>query len=233
MIDKSRLAANLAAVQERIRDAARKSGREASEVKLVAVTKYVTADVARALVELGALDLGESRPQELWYKAEMLADLPVRWHLIGHLQRNKLRRTLPFVSLLHSADSPRILAALEEEAGLQRRNVGLLLEVNISGEPSKTGMTGEQLHEIAARWGDWPHLRIAGLMGMASREGDDFAARLEFESLRRLRDELRAESGDVSSFPELSMGMSGDFEIAIAAGATLVRIGSALFEGIE
>ena len=113
--DATRIAENVAGIRGRIADAAARSGRSADAVTLVAVTKYVAADVIRRVVAAGCRDLGESRPQQLWERAEELADLPIRWHLIGHLQRNKVRRTLPLVTMLHSVDSPRLLAAIDEE----------------------------------------------------------------------------------------------------------------------
>jgi pyridoxal phosphate enzyme (YggS family) len=228
-LDLARLRANIETIRGNVFAAAARAGRRADEVTLVAVTKYVDAELARALVELGIQDLGESRPQELWKKAEALRDLPIRWHLVGHLQRNKLRRTLPLVHLLHSADSERLLDAIQEEAAQQQRSVDLLLEINISGEANKTGMLPELARSLVTRAATWPQLRIRGLMGMASLEGDAEDNRREFALLRALGDELRGLS-PVSKLSELSMGMSGDYEIAIEEGATLIRVGSALFE---
>jgi pyridoxal phosphate enzyme (YggS family) len=228
-LDLARLRANIETIRGNVSAAAARAGRRADEVTLVAVTKYVDAELARAVVELGIQDLGESRPQELWKKAEALRDLPIRWHLVGHLQRNKLRRTLPLVHLLHSADSERLLDAIQEEAAQQQRSVDLLLEINISGEANKTGMLPELARFLVTRAATWPQLRIRGLMGMASLEGDAEDNRREFALLRALRDELRGLS-PVSKLSELSMGMSGDYEIAIEEGATLIRVGSALFE---
>jgi pyridoxal phosphate enzyme (YggS family) len=227
-LDLARLRANIETIRGNVSAAAARAGRRADEVTLVAVTKYVDAELARAVVELGIQDLGESRPQELWKKAEALRDLPIRWHLVGHLQRNKLRRTLPLVHLLHSADSERLLDAIQEEAA-QQRVVDLLLEINISGEANKTGMLPELARSLVVRAATWPQLRIRGLMGMASLEGDAEDNRREFALLRALRDELRGLS-QASELNALSMGMSGDYEIAIEEGATLVRVGSALFE---
>ena len=117
----ARIAENVARVRGRIADAAVRSGRPASQITLVAVTKYVSAEMVRSLVAAGCVDLGESRPQQLWEKATALSDLPVRWHLIGHLQRNKVRRTLPLVTMVHSVDSSRLLAAVEEESSIRFR----------------------------------------------------------------------------------------------------------------
>jgi pyridoxal phosphate enzyme (YggS family) len=228
-LDLARLRANFEAVRGNVAAAAQRAGRQPAEVTLVAVTKYVDVETARALAELGVHDLGESRPQELWKKAEALADLPIRWHLVGHLQRNKLRRTLPLVHLLHSADSERLLDAIQQEAAQQQRTVDLLLEINISGEENKTGMLPDVARALMIRAAAWPQLRIRGLMGMASLEGDEEDNRREFALLRTLRNELCTLS-PTNELNELSMGMSGDYEIAIEEGATFVRVGSALFE---
>ena len=140
-----RIAENLAEVRGRIAAAARRVPDAAESVTLVAVTKYVPLAAARALVAAGCHDLGESRPQELWSKAEALAGLPVRWHLIGHLQRNKIRRTLPLAQLIQSVDSQRLLEALEAEATALDRSVDVLVEINISSEAAKTGLA----HRVA------------------------------------------------------------------------------------
>ena len=140
-----RIGENLAAVHERIAVAARASGRTAEAVRLVAVTKYVDLDVTQALVDAGCLDLGESRPQELWSKAATIASpQPIRWHMVGHLQRNKIHRTLLHLHLLHSADSRRLLDALEAAARELDRTVDVLLEANVSGDRTKTGFPPER-----------------------------------------------------------------------------------------
>lgn len=225
-----RIAENVAQVRGRIVDAAARSGRTASEVTLVAVTKYVSADVVRPLVAAGCFDLGESRPQQLWDKAAVLADLPIRWHLIGHLQRNKVRRTLPLVSLAHSIDSPRLLSAIDEESS---RPLPVLLEVNVSGESAKHGFTPDAIEPFLTQLAGYKNVAVRGLMCMAGLEGGPDDARREFAALRQLRDRLRPCCLPGVTLDELSMGMSGDYEIAIEEGATLVRVGSALFEGVE
>ncbi len=226
----SRIADNVQRVRQRIAAAARRSGRGAEAVTLVAVPKHVPAEETAAVVDAGCFDRGEARPQQLWTKAEALAHLPTRWHLVGHLQRNKIRRTLPLVSLLQSVDSRRLLDALAEEAALADRRLPILLEVNISGDTTKTGLPPAELEPLLAHALTLPHVEVRGLMGMASLEGDDAAARQDFRNLRHLRDKLAAAFTGQCSLPELSMGMSGDFEIAIEEGATMVRVGSILFE---
>jgi pyridoxal phosphate enzyme (YggS family) len=227
----AKIAVNLAGVRDRISAAALRSGRKADEIKLVAVTKYVGATEIRALVEAGCIDLGESRPQQLWQKAAELADLPIRWHLVGHLQRNKVRRTLPLVAMIHSADSLRLLKEINEDCGEPDRRVPLLLEVNTSGEPAKGGFPPDDVGPLLPELANFRHLEIQGLMCMAALEGGLDAARHDFAALRQLRDRLLNNCPAEIRLDHLSMGMSGDYEVAIEEGATIVRVGTALFEG--
>jgi pyridoxal phosphate enzyme (YggS family) len=229
-MDTNRIAARLERVREQIAEAAARAGRSPEEITLVGVTKYVDAAHARALAVAGCVDLGESRPQSLWEKATELSDLPVHWHLIGHLQRNKVKRTLPLVSLLHSGDSLRLLETVNEEAAALGRPIDALLEVNISGDTAKHGFATEELQPSLAAIAELSHVRIRGLMTMAALEGGPERARRDFAALRELRDALRRDCPPAIRLDELSMGMSGDFAEAIAAGATLVRIGSSLWE---
>ncbi|MGE0538064.1 MAG: YggS family pyridoxal phosphate-dependent enzyme [Pirellulales bacterium] len=222
---------NLSDVRGRIDRAATRAGRSAADVQLVAVTKYASAEVARELLSAGCLDLGESRPQELWRKAAALSDSPVRWHLIGSLQRNKVARTLDCVWLIHSLDRLPLLREIETQCPTDRR-VAVLLEINISGEPAKHGAAPAEAESLLVAAAQAPHLEVRGLMTMASRDGDLDVARREFAALRTLRDELRRVAPAHVALDELSMGMSGDFEAAIAEGATIVRVGSALCEGL-
>jgi PLP dependent protein len=224
--------ANLHAVRECIAAAAVRSGRAASAVTLVGVTKYVDTALARLLVEAGLKDLGESRPQELWTKAEALADVQPIWHLIGHLQRNKVKRTLPITSLIHSADSLRLLDEISREAVALNVPADVLLEVNISGDATKNGFAPDEIEPLLSQIAALPLVQVRGLMTMASREGDESRARREFAALRELRDRLAANCPPNIVLRELSMGMSGDYEIAIEEGATIVRVGSALFTGL-
>ena len=245
-----RIAENVASLRERIAAAARNSQRSPDEITLVAVTKYVDAGVAAAVVAAGCTDLGESRPQELWAKAAALAasdssgtapggmgvsPVPpeIRWHLVGHLQRNKIRRTLPLVHLIHSVDSRRLLDAINVEATGLGRSANVLLEANVSGDITKTGLQPAELEPILADAGSWPSVSIRGLMGMASLLGGTEAARRDFDRLRALRDRLAGNVPPGVALDELSMGMTGDFEAAIAAGATIVRIGGGVFEGLS
>lgn len=229
------IADNLRRVRERIARAAEQSGRAPDAVRLVAVTKYVDATAAAELVAAGCHDLAESRPQALWTKAPAVGQLApaagpgVQWHLVGHLQRNKVRRTLPLVEWIHSVDSERLLAAIDAEAPTAR-SVQVLLEVNTSGEASKHGLAPEAVEPLLEAATRFPHVAICGLMTMAALEGGEAVAERNFAALRTLRDRLRSVAPRGVRLDELSMGMSGDFEAAIRQGATMVRIGTALWE---
>ena len=228
-----RIADNLAAVRDRIAAAAARSGRTASAVTLVAVTKYAPFECLGPLAEAGCIDLGESRPQQLWQRVELWGERPVRWHMIGHLQRNKARRTAELATLIHSVDTPQLLRTLDQIGAEQSRRIAVLLEVNVSGEAAKHGFAPDDLRPLMATLPEFANLDVRGLMAMAALEGGPAEARRDFIRLRELRDRLAAQTPGGLQLPELSMGMSGDFEAAIEEGATLVRVGSALFEGVE
>jgi pyridoxal phosphate enzyme (YggS family) len=222
----------LAVVEARLSAACARARRPRAAVTLVAVTKTVRADVAALLPALGVTHLGESRPQELWRKA---AALPpgVHWHLIGHLQRNKVERTLPLAELIHSADSLRLLQALEQEAARQQRDVPVLLEVNASGEASKHGFAPADVGAVLPHLAALQRVRVRGLMTMAAyQEEDAERCRPTFAGLRGLAERLRPQVPRGHHLGELSMGMSNDFEVAVEEGATLVRLGTVLFEGL-
>jgi pyridoxal phosphate enzyme (YggS family) len=225
-----KLRANLDAVEERIVKACVRAGRPRSEVTLIAVTKTVSAEVAALLPELGLRDLGESRPQELWRKAEILPP-NTRWHFIGHLQRNKIERTLPLVQMIHAVDSLRLLQALEQEAARQQRIVSILLEVNASGEANKQGFAPTALLALLPILSGLKQVQVRGLMTMAALQ-EAGACRPTFATLREVRDQLQTKLGGSHSIEHLSMGMSNDFEIAIEEGATFIRLGTVLFEGL-
>lgn len=229
----ARIRDNLFHVRDRLAESARRSGRDPGSVVLVAVTKKRPASWIRPLVEAGVRDLGENFPQELWEKAEVLADLPpeVRWHLIGHLQRNKVKRTLPIARVIHAVDSLRLLRAIDGRGAEGQEPPMVFLQVNTSDEEAKQGWRGDAILDDAEEIAGCRWIRPAGLMTMAAWGTDAESARPSFTRLREIRDALRDRSG--LELPELSMGMSNDFEAAVEEGATLVRIGSALFEGVE
>jgi pyridoxal phosphate enzyme (YggS family) len=228
--NRQRIVENLAGIEDHLGTACRRAGRARSEVTLIAVTKTVSTDIAALLPNLGVHDLGESRPQELWRKAAAMPSA-IRWHLIGHLQRNKIERTLPVVERIHSVDSLRLLDALEEACGRASRTLPALLEVNASGEASKHGFAADEVPRLTARLAELQHVRVEGLMTMAAYEEDAERTRPTFAALRNLRDRLAEGLG--RALPHLSMGMSNDFAIAVEEGATLVRLGTVLFKGIQ
>src|SRR5262245_33004649 len=230
----ARIRDNLARVRDTIAAAAARSGRSADQILLVGVTKYVEPDVARILVEAGVTDLGESRPQELWRKAEALHDLNVSWHLIGHLQRNKVKRTTEVPAIIHSVDSLRLFQEINTHTANNPLPVtDVLLEVNVSGDAAKHGFRSDEIEPLFPQIAPLTHVAVLGLMTMSGLESDADQTRREFADLRELRDKLDRIHHPNVLLNELSMGMSGDYEVAIEEGATIVRVGSALFEGIE
>ncbi|MBI2807891.1 MAG: YggS family pyridoxal phosphate-dependent enzyme [Planctomycetes bacterium] len=230
---RQRLNDNLAGVEERIANACARSGRSRSDVTLIAVTKTVSTELALLLPDLGVFHLGENRPQELWRKTGESGESAtgVRWHLIGHLQRNKIERTLPLVTWIHSVDSLRLLQAIEAEAAKQKRTVPVLLEINASGEASKQGFPGVELDQLATVTPGLKHVQVRGLMTMAALQNPE-KCRPTFRVLREMRDTLLSKLSDAHRCEHLSMGMSNDFEIAIEEGATFIRLGAVLFEGV-
>ncbi|MFM8634331.1 MAG: YggS family pyridoxal phosphate-dependent enzyme [Planctomycetia bacterium] len=230
------VAERLAVVREKVAEACHRARRDPRGVRIIAVTKYVDLDAARDVLAAGCVDLGESRPQELWRKSAALADADPapRWHLIGHLQRNKVRRTLEVATLVHTLDSLRLMEAIDGEAARLGRPCDALVELNLVGDPGRSGVDDDGARHLLAAAAAHPHVRIRGLMGMAGvPEGPDPSdqARRQFARLRGLRDRLQEEFPG-QDLAELSMGMSGDYVEAILEGSTLVRIGSALFEGM-
>jgi PLP dependent protein len=222
----------LATVEVRIAAACRRARRPRGTVTLVAVTKTVSTATAALLPELGVFDLGENRPQELWRKAAHLRG-PIRWHMIGHLQRNKIERTLPLVDFIHAVDSLRLLDALEAAAGHAGRRLSVLLEINASREAAKQGWRPEDVLALSERLSALRHLEVRGLMTMAAYAEDPQACRPTFALTRQVLEKLKAEVSDAQPLDQLSMGMSNDYETAIEEGATLIRLGTILFEGME
>jgi len=230
-LTRDRVQANYMGVLDRIQAAATRSGRHSNDVRLIGVTKSVDSTVAKWLVEFGCCDLAESRPQILWEKAAAMSDLKVRWHMIGHMQRNKVKRTMPLISVVHSLDSSRVLEQIQQDFLPRSAPLRLLLEISVSSEPDKTGMLISEAEELLSHWQSqscqFPSMEIDGLMGMGSLNGGLEQARRDFETLRNLRDRWAVRFG--LPLQELSMGMSEDFEIAVEEGATMVRVGSTLF----
>lgn len=240
-----RLAENLKRIQERIAEAAGRAGRRPSEVTLIAVTKAVDLEVVKHLLELGQHDLGESRVQQLVKRASLLDEQmqrrmaagndtlgPVRWHMVGHLQRNKVRQIMPLTKLIHSVDTLRLAEEVSARAEKDGGPCEVLIQTNISGEKSKSGVPPAAVPYLVEQVVSLPMVKVAGLMTMAPLVEDPQQVRSVFARMRELFEDIRASRKAGPDFRHLSMGMSSDFEIAIEEGATLVRIGSALFEGI-
>lgn len=225
------LGQRLEAIRTRVQAACGRVGRSPESVTLIGVTKTVGHEVAQALVDLGVADLGENRPQELWRKSDLVSG--ARWHVIGHLQRNKVERTVGLSSLIHSVDSERLLEAIEAEAKRIGKQTAVLLEVNCSGEEAKHGFTPEAVLAFTSNLKPLHFVRIEGLMTMAALAEDPEAARPAFRRLAGLQKELRQVLGDQHPLNLLSMGMSGDFEVAIEEGATHIRLGTVLVGGLE
>jgi pyridoxal phosphate enzyme (YggS family) len=212
-------------VQERIRSAAGRAGREAASVTLVAVSKTVPVDVVREALAAGVTILGENRVQEARDKIAALSGLAT-WHLVGHLQTNKAKLAVQLFDLIHSLDSPRLAEALDRSGQQAGRVVRCLVEVNLGGEESKSGTTEEGVRPLLGAAARLAHLRIEGLMTVPPFLPDPEQVRPFFRRLRSLRDTL---AGEGFRLAELSMGMTHDFEVAIEEGATMVRIGTAIF----
>ncbi len=220
---------NLQAIRDRMEQAAERTGRDRTTVKLIVVTKSLPAPLVREVLTAPCTDLGESRPQSLWDKASQFPT--ATWHLIGKLQRNKVARTTPLAAWIHSVDSLDLLDQLQAQAERQPRMANLLLQLNISHESTKQGFSTEELPRVLEAAADCPRLPIRGLMGIASQSGSEMQIRGEFACLRRMAERYQGQSAGHIDLQELSMGMSHDFEIAIEEGATMIRIGSALFDG--
>jgi hypothetical protein len=221
---------NISAVYKRISHAAMRAGREPDAVKLIAVTKTVEAERVREAYEAGLRLFGENRVQEAQEKiaSERLKECrgKVEWHLIGHLQRNKAKYAVRLFDLIHSVDSPALAAELDRHAGQEGKIQKVLVEVKLSPEESKHGVSRKGLMELLETIKGMKHLDLRGLMTIPPFSEDPEEARPYFRELRELRD--AAERSGIP-LPELSMGMSGDYEVAIEEGATMVRVGSAIF----
>ncbi|MCK5802035.1 MAG: YggS family pyridoxal phosphate-dependent enzyme [Lentisphaeria bacterium] len=220
------LTENLRRVTEQIGRAAENAGRQAADVRLVAVSKTVSEDAVREALALGQTAFGENRVQELERKAELLP-ATVEWHMIGHLQANKARPVVTRAAWIHSIDSVKLMhrvGRIAEEEGVRPH---VLVQVNITGEESKAGVAPDEAEAVVAAALSHPSLTCSGLMTMAPADLPTPQLREAFACLRNLRDRLETLCG--TPLPELSMGMSGDFAEAIAEGATLVRVGTAVF----
>ncbi len=217
---------NLSKVRERIEHAALKAGREPQGIKLVAVTKTVTAPAIREAMAAGATIFGENYVQEARTKIEEIGKSGIQWHFIGHLQSNKAAYAVRLFDLIHAVDSVTLARELNKRAAAASRIIDCLIEVNLSQEASKFGIGKQRTPELAHAFEELKNISLQGLMTMAPYGDDPEAARPYFIALRELREEI---AGSGIPLPELSMGMSTDFEVAIEEGATIVRVGRAIF----
>ena len=202
-------------------------------VGLVAVSKFHPVEAIVEAYDAGLRVFGESRVQELVGKKEQLPD-DIEWHFIGNLQRNKVRQIAPFVSLIHSLDNERLLLEIEKQAALNDRIIRCLLQIHIAEEETKAGFSPAECDAFLAdnKWTDCPHVQIAGVMGMATFTDDEEQVRKEFRQLKTLFDRFKTVYfSDDEAFKEISMGMTGDYRIAIEEGSTLIRIGTLIFGG--
>ena len=220
---------NLEDIRSRLAVAIEKSGRPADSVNLVAVSKTVDVDSIRQAVDAGVTDLGENYIQEARSKIEALADQPLTWHFIGHLQSNKAKYAARLFDLIHSVDSVKLAGALDKEAKKVGKVQSVLIQVNIAGEETKSGVSDAGAIELVQQVSRLENLAIEGLMTMPPYFNAPEKVRPFFRRLRQLRDEIAGMNLPGVSMDELSMGMTGDFEAAIEEGATLVRIGTAIF----
>ena len=230
MIDSAAIRTRLADVRARIERAAGRAGRDPSAIRLVAVSKTFHADYVRAAADAGQVDFGENKVQEALQKIEQTSDLPLRWHLVGHLQSNKAKKVGRF-DVIHSIDDAQLVAKVDEAARAAGRRVELLVQVDLAREPAKHGAPEEVLPGIFEAARPAQSSSIVGLMLLPPAVDDPDAARPYFRELRAVRDRLLAHGVDPSMLRELSMGMSHDFEVAVEEGSTLVRVGTAIFGG--
>lgn len=224
------LSDRLEGIRRRIATAAQQCGRDPGEVKLVAISKTHPPEMLKAGIELGLHDLGENRVQEADEKIQVLGRSSARWHLVGHLQANKARRAVALFDYIHSLDSVDLARRLERVCEEDdRQDLPALIQIKLGGEETKTGVDPSELPELLTAIKECRRLRLVGLMTLPPYFENPDCARPFFKTLRELRDELR-EQGEFGDLPgELSMGMTHDFEIAIQEGATMVRIGTAIF----
>jgi pyridoxal phosphate enzyme (YggS family) len=228
------------AVRDRIAQAAKRAGRNPSAVTLCVVSKSASVEQIRELMQLGQVDFGENRVQQLiqraalvdeWRKrrAELAGEsLPVRWHMIGSLQRNKVKKAVELSRLIHSVDSLRLAEEIQVAAGRRETPVEVLVEVNVAGEKSKQGVATAAARHLVAQIDTMVNVKARGLMCMGPLEGGVAAARVTFERCRELYDDIRQSGAGGDRFDILSMGMSADFETAVECGSNLVRVGTAV-----
>lgn len=220
---------NIAEVQRRIASAAARAGRDPGEIELLPVSKTVAQERIREAVAAGCHRLGENKVQEAFRKSDEMSDLDIEWAVIGHLQSNKARDVATFASEFQALDRLKVAAALERRLEAEGRELDVYVQVNTSGEDSKFGMPPEELPDFLRRLPQFSRLNVRGLMTLAVFSSDSERVRTCFQRLRTLRDRTREADPDLVGAGRLSMGMSGDFEVAVEEGADCVRVGQAIF----
>jgi pyridoxal phosphate enzyme (YggS family) len=225
------LRARLDDVRKRIDRAASRGQRDPSSIRLVAVAKTFGIEHVRIAAEAGQIDFGENRVQEAIFKMDRTMDLTIRWHLVGHLQSNKARRAASRFDVIHSLHAADLGDTLERAASAADRRIDVLAQVDLAGEPTKHGAREEQLAGMFDAARGWRAVRLVGLMALPPAVDDPEEARPYFRALKSVRDRLLTRGVDEAMLTELSMGMSHDFEVAVEEGATLVRVGTAIFGG--
>jgi pyridoxal phosphate enzyme (YggS family) len=216
-------------IRQRIALACRRAGRSASDVTLVAVAKTFPVGAVREALRAGAADIGENYVQELLDKKADLAGEDVRWHFIGHLQSNKVKYIADWIQMIHAVDSESLVREIDRRAALAHRTVPCLVEVNTTGEESKFGVAPDRALALVRTLAPYEHVTIAGLMTIGPFLPDPEGSRPMFRRLRTLQEEIASVGQSNVTMRHLSMGMTGDFEVAIEEGATLLRIGTAIF----
>lgn len=219
---------NLKEVEEKIQKACLRSGRDPKEVTLIAVSKTKPISMIEEVYKEGIRDFGENKPQELREKYDSMSK-DIKWHMIGHLQRNKIKYVIDKACMIHSVDSIRLAQAIEEEAAKKNRMIPILLEINIAREESKFGFMKEEIYDALEIISKLPHLKIEGLMTIAPFVENAEENRVHFKNLRKLYVDIKQKNIDNVNMCNLSMGMTGDYEIAIEEGATFVRVGTGIF----
>lgn len=219
---------NYRAVEEKVRNACKKAGRSREEVTLIAVSKTKPVSMIEELLPLGVRDFGENKVQELTAKEEVLPK-DIRWHMIGHLQRNKVKYVIDKACMIHSVDSLRLAQEISKEAVKHDLFIPVLIEVNVAGEESKFGVSVEEAPSLVEETAKLPGIQVKGLMTIAPNVDDPEENRNVFRNLRKLSVDIREKNFDNVTMNVLSMGMTGDYEVAIEEGATHVRVGTGIF----
>ena len=218
---------NIDEIRNKIKKAAELSGRGEEDITLIAVTKTYSPDAINEAIDCGVTDIGENKVQEIVEKFDKVR--PVRWHLIGHLQTNKVKYIIDKVDMIHSVDSQRLMDEIDRQAKKHNIVMKILIQVNISGEESKFGISPDEIEEMLQHAGTLNNVKVCGLMTILPKLDSDISLRLHFVNIKRIYIDISSKKYNNIDMKYLSMGMSGDFELAIEEGSNMVRIGRAIF----